>query len=139
EAKTYAESAQAQAEAAQQRLAFLADASLILGSSLEDRPTLEQVAQLAVRPLGDMCAIDLVEPDAAGTVEASAAPAVTRQHEELEKTRQRLSAEAIAIRRIARYESHDGANLAGLAVPLLAGRRVLGTLICLRAGPSGYD
>jgi PAS domain S-box-containing protein len=49
------------AEAAQRRLAFLAEASAILSSSLDYQTTLENVARLAVSGLGDLCSIDMVE------------------------------------------------------------------------------
>jgi signal transduction histidine kinase len=62
-AKLRAEAAQGQAESAQSRMAFLAQASHVLGSSLEDATTLEQVARLAVPILGDRCTIELnLEP-----------------------------------------------------------------------------
>lgn len=48
-----------QAEAAQADLAFLAEASGILGSSLEYQVTLTNIAQLAVPYLADMCGIYL--------------------------------------------------------------------------------
>jgi hypothetical protein len=53
----------AYAEAAQRarRLAFLADASAELASSLDYRTTLQKVAQLAVPDLADWCAVSLVE------------------------------------------------------------------------------
>lgn len=51
------------AEAAQRRFAFLAEASSILGSSLECNETLQSVARLAVPTLADLCLIDLAEED----------------------------------------------------------------------------
>lgn len=48
-------------EAAQLRLAFLAEASLILGSSLDYETTLSNVAELAVRQFADWCAVDIIE------------------------------------------------------------------------------
>jgi PAS domain S-box-containing protein len=52
--------ARATAEAAQGRLAFLAEASAILAVSLEYETTLASVAELAVPRLGDWCAVDIV-------------------------------------------------------------------------------
>ena len=49
--------------AARQRLAFVAEASELLASSLEYEQTLSQVAQLAVPRLADWCAIDMVSGD----------------------------------------------------------------------------
>ena len=53
--------AEAGAEAAQRRLAFLAEASAILSSSLEYEKTLDNVARLVVGGLADLCSIDMVE------------------------------------------------------------------------------
>ncbi|MBI4260207.1 MAG: SpoIIE family protein phosphatase, partial [Actinobacteria bacterium] len=51
------------AERAQRRLAFLAEASAVLGSSLDYRSTLRRVAELAVPTLADWCAVDMVDPE----------------------------------------------------------------------------
>ena len=51
------------AEAAEREASFLADATAILGSSLDYDTTLARVARLAIPALADLCAIDLVEPD----------------------------------------------------------------------------
>ncbi len=51
------------AEAAQEQLRFLAEASTVLASSLDYRTTLEHVAQLAVQSLADWCTVHLVEED----------------------------------------------------------------------------
>ena len=55
------QSARAEAEAAQRRLAFLAEASQILASSLDYTTTLQSVARLAVPTLADHCMVDLLE------------------------------------------------------------------------------
>jgi PAS domain S-box-containing protein len=55
--------ARGEAEAARDRLTFLADASVILASSLDTRRTLAKVARLAVPRLADWCSVDLLEPD----------------------------------------------------------------------------
>lgn len=55
--------ARAEAEIAQRKLAFLAEASVILSSSLDYETTLASVAQLAVPYLADWCAIHILEPD----------------------------------------------------------------------------
>lgn len=54
-------------QAASERLAFLAEASEVLASSLEVDETLERLAKLAVPRLADWCAIDML--DAHGTIE----------------------------------------------------------------------
>lgn len=48
---------------AEERLAFLADASRLLSSSLNHRETLQRVSDAMVPNLCDWCAIDLVTPD----------------------------------------------------------------------------
>lgn len=57
------QAARAEALAAQRRLAFLADASELLASSLDYETTLEHVARLAVSVLADWCVVDVVEAD----------------------------------------------------------------------------
>ena len=51
----------AQAEAAQRRLTFLAEASTLLASSLDYEATLRTVARLAVPQLADFALVHLVE------------------------------------------------------------------------------
>ena len=53
--------AQAEAEAAQRRVQFLAEASAALSASLDYDTTLATVARLAVPMLADWCAVDLVD------------------------------------------------------------------------------
>jgi PAS domain S-box-containing protein len=55
--------ARTQAEEAQQRLEFLAEASVILGSSLEYENTLASVSRLAVPMIADWCVIDILQDD----------------------------------------------------------------------------
>jgi PAS domain S-box-containing protein len=55
--------ARAETEAARARLALLADASALLGSSLDFETTLEHVAQIAVPGMADWCVIDVVQED----------------------------------------------------------------------------
>jgi PAS domain S-box-containing protein len=50
-------------KAAEERLRFLAEASRVLGSSLDYETTLEGLAGLAVAALADYCLIDLVDDD----------------------------------------------------------------------------
>src|SRR4051794_39685244 len=47
----------------QRALAFLAQASAVLASSLDYERTLAEVAQLAVPEFADWCAVDVVQPD----------------------------------------------------------------------------
>jgi signal transduction histidine kinase/CheY-like chemotaxis protein len=53
--------ARSEAEAARSRLAFLSEASRVLGSSLDYETTLANLAHLIVPELGDFCAVDLAE------------------------------------------------------------------------------
>jgi len=55
--------ARAEERAGQRRLAFLAEASQILASSLEYETTLQGVARLAVPSLADACFVDMLEQD----------------------------------------------------------------------------
>ena len=55
--------ARTEAELVKQRLAFLAEASKQLASSLDYRSTLTKVAQLAVPALADWCVIDALDED----------------------------------------------------------------------------
>lgn len=57
------QSARAEAEEAQRRLRFLADASTLLDASLDYQTTLSSVARLAVPYIGDWCTVDIVEED----------------------------------------------------------------------------
>jgi PAS domain S-box-containing protein len=52
--------ARADAEAAEQRSAFLAQASAMLSSSLDYQQTLQSVAELAIPRLGDWCAVEML-------------------------------------------------------------------------------
>lgn len=51
------------AERTAQRMGFLAQASALLGTSLEYHETLRTVAWLAVPSFADWCAVDMVDPD----------------------------------------------------------------------------
>jgi signal transduction histidine kinase len=55
----------AQAEQARQRASFLAEASIVLASSLDYPTTLASVARLAVPHLADWCAVYMLEADGA--------------------------------------------------------------------------
>lgn len=55
------QAARAEAEAAQERLAFLADASNVLAGSLDYEETFQNLARLAVPRLADFCIIDVAD------------------------------------------------------------------------------
>ena len=57
------QTARAEAERAQARMAFLAEASTLLSASLNFEQTLANVAHLSVPFLADWCAVDALEPD----------------------------------------------------------------------------
>jgi signal transduction histidine kinase len=59
------QAARVEAEAAQRRLAFLAEASQILAASLDYETSLQGVADLIVSGLADTCFVDIREPDGA--------------------------------------------------------------------------
>jgi PAS domain S-box-containing protein len=58
-----ADAAHAEAEAGRQRVAFLAECSRELSSSLDYEVTLARVARLAVPTLADLCAVDIIQED----------------------------------------------------------------------------
>jgi PAS domain S-box-containing protein len=55
--------ARAEAEAAEQRIAFLAEAARVLVASLDYETTLQRLARLAVPKLADLCIVDVFDPD----------------------------------------------------------------------------
>jgi PAS domain S-box-containing protein len=56
-------SARATAETTNDRLSFLADASVVLTSSLNYRKTLSKIAKLAVPRIADLCSVEMLEGD----------------------------------------------------------------------------
>ena len=59
------QSARAEAEAAQRRLAYLAEVGQILAASLDIETSMQGVADLLVPGLADACLVDIVEPSGA--------------------------------------------------------------------------
>jgi signal transduction histidine kinase len=55
--------ARAEAEAAEQRLSFLAGASAVLASSLDYEQTLQSVSELAIPHIADGCVVDMLRDD----------------------------------------------------------------------------
>ncbi len=72
--------ARTRAEAAEGRATFLAEASKLLGSSLEYKTTLSSVAALAVPRIADWCFIDIVEE---GAFRRLAVSHLSEEHREL--------------------------------------------------------
>jgi PAS domain S-box-containing protein len=79
--------ARAESEIGQGRLAFLAESSRLLASSLDYETTLSRVAQLAVPQIADWCTVDVLEED--GSIRPVALahkdPEKVRWAEELQK------------------------------------------------------
>ena len=79
-ARREAAAARGEAEAARSRLAFLSEASRVLGSSLDYETTLGNLARLVVPQLGDFCVVDLAEE---GEIRRVAVADINPQREEL--------------------------------------------------------
>jgi GAF domain-containing protein len=94
-------------QTAQRRLAFLAEASEILGSSLDYRRSLEKVAALAVPQVADWCTVHIVE-----TTGAVSAVAVT--HADPQQT--------VAARQLEDLYPVDTSAPAGIGAAIRAGR-----------------
>ena len=100
-----AQSARVEAEAAQRRLAFLADASQILAASLDYENSLQGVADRLVPELADACFIDVLQADgslrrvaAAGGVDArQAGPDVLDVMDVVRQLQPHLGARALAV------------------------------------------
>src|SRR5688500_16363193 len=67
------QAARAAAEVAEQRAAFLAEASRVLGTSFDYHTTLEQLPRLAVPSLADYCIVDMVVQGGEGYVRVGVA------------------------------------------------------------------
>ena len=81
------QAARSEAEAAQRRLAFLAEASIQLALSLDLETTLERVARSAVPVLADWCTLNLV--DALGSLYTETTAHVDPEQEELARAMRR--------------------------------------------------
>lgn len=73
------QAARVEAEAAQRRLAFLAEASRILAGSLDYEDTLQGLAELVVPDLADGCLVDVLNGD--GSIRRIASKLATEFHE----------------------------------------------------------
>jgi signal transduction histidine kinase len=156
-------SAREAAEASQRRAAFLAEASLMLSSSLDLHATFDHIAQLAAAVLADWCVVNIVRKDG-GFVLVSAAhadPAKLSLAQELAArypsqdwthpllTNVLRTGRSLFIPRITREliaelsgqglgaQYVDAVNTLGLGslmtVPMLAGDRVVGAITLLTA------
>jgi PAS domain S-box-containing protein len=159
--------ARADAEAAQERLAFLAKASAVLDRSLEPETTLARIVTLAVSRLGELCVIDLLDADGriVGATAAAHDPEIAHT---LEQLRQRFPLDPAGEHPVARV-LRDGRPLlvpeisddllvrmaeseehlafmrrvgyrSAIVAPLRARGRTLGAIFILRiAGERSYD
>ena len=159
------QAARAEAEAAQQRLLFLAEASKQLGDSLNYQVTLRNVARLAIPTLADWCIVDLFD-EGASLRQLAVAHADPAKEALIRELRQRFSPDAShpiqrAIRTgrselapriedgelVARARGPEHLRLlralgiyAHIVVPLVARGRTLGAISFVRAGSGrGYD
>jgi signal transduction histidine kinase len=87
--------AREQAEAAEQRLAFLSEASRLLSSSLDCNTTLRALADLAVPRLADCCVIELVDENG-GIDRLRIAHTEVSQQETLVKLYERFPTDSVA-------------------------------------------
>jgi GAF domain-containing protein len=151
--------ARAAAERAQRRLAFLAEASVVLASSLDYETTLRNVAILAVPQFADWCAVHLIEDGSltqlglayAQTEKREVMPEIRARHSESqdgERAIERVIGTGepafypditdTALRNLARDDSHLELFrrlevTSGIVVPLKAHQQVLGTMTFVSA------
>jgi PAS domain S-box-containing protein len=141
--------ARAAAEAAQERLAFLAEASRLLASSLDYEAALGELAQLAGRTVADWATIYLLGDDESEPKRIAAGPADPAVREALERYRATASDESAleaALRRgVSTLVPAAGPDLRSLGVssamlvPVGSGGEVVGAILLARADRSGYD
>jgi serine phosphatase RsbU (regulator of sigma subunit) len=119
------------AEAAGARLAFLAEASGILAASMEYETTLPAVAALAIRVLGQCCAVHVIEPNSRDAVPRWKLAAVAHTHPSSERRLADIPASAWqqAATGTSRVEALRELGVRSvIGVPLLARGRTLGVL-----------
>ena len=102
----------AEAEESERRHAFLGEATALLGSSLDYRATLAQVARLAVPHMADWCAVDVLEDNG-----------LFRQLTLVHAPGSRLD----LIREVRREYSPDQSAETGIAQALRSGKPVIST------------
>ena len=150
------QAARVEAEAAQERFAFLAEASTRLASSLDYEVTLRNVAELAVPTLADACTVDMMledgqvrrvattsgdlapddELDRAWTPDVAPQPLVTV----LNSGRSALYPDLNAVDGEVPPALHAMGIRSMMVVPLLARGRVLGAITCFGfAGRPAYS
>jgi PAS domain S-box-containing protein len=145
------QSARAEAESAQRRQTFLAEASHILASSLDYETTLQSLVNLVVPTLADYCSIDIREPEGSTRRLAQAPIDLVEPWVLADEPRHvgeiLRSGEAQLFPRLsgldrppARADGVDGAFASGLMVPVLTRAGTDGVLTCLaRPGRRPFD
>jgi signal transduction histidine kinase/HAMP domain-containing protein/ActR/RegA family two-component response regulator len=133
------QAARAEAEAAQRRLAFLAEASTMLATSLDYETTLDRLARTAVPFLADCCFVDLVEREGIRRVAMSCdhpgGDGVAREVEaQVGCTRQAL---AMGKAQVSGPVAAGGRVHACMSVPLIARGCTLGAITFLSARANG--
>jgi signal transduction histidine kinase/PAS domain-containing protein len=109
--------ARAEAEAAERRARFVGEISNILADSLEDRSSLQRLAEQSVPFLGDWCIIDVVE--AAGNVQRVAVAHVDPSHERLARAARETGADTGRPRGVAKALEATPCTQSGLVDPQL--------------------
>jgi signal transduction histidine kinase len=139
------------AERRRDRLAFLAEASALLGSSLDVQDTLQRLGSLLAADVADWVAIHLVPdegPPRLATISHASAERSAAAHADLEGLAPDRQPPASVVRVVATGESelwavrpgeaepgsfeHDEGLHSGVIAPLVARSRILGTLSLVR-------
>ena len=118
------QSARVEAEAAQRRLGFLAEASQILAASLDYETSLQGVADLIVSGMADSCFVDIREPDGSTRRIASSSRGGAILHVSSESVAEPLTATVMRI-------GQPRLEPSVLAVPLVTQAGITGVLTWL--------
>ena len=149
------QSARAEAEAAQRRLAFLAEASRVLAASLDYQTTLQNVANLAVPTLADSCLVDMRDED--GSVRRVATAGLRQNHTAHQWSMEEAPSAVVEVLRTAQPRLYpelppdllrpllggiadEQEFTSGLVVPLVTRSETTGAITCLvSAGRAPFD
>lgn len=127
---------------AEQRNAFLAEATGVLSSSLDYERTLSQIADLTVARFADRCVIDVSEDGAVSRIAfASRASEAKQVENDFELSRRVIETNTPVLMRELDGVLHGGLECESLmVVPLAAAGRVLGAISIFSADPARrYD
>jgi signal transduction histidine kinase len=145
--------ARAEAEAAEGRMRFLADASRLLAASLDYPSTVESIAKLAVQSFADFCIVDMQTENRRRTILRSSDLPEEFQETEMERTLISLASDVLKTRRSIIHprvsdnpetenrdvsEEVDRSFGSYMCVPLRINGHAIGTLtlVCVRPGRS---